>query len=1114
MAVLVGLAVLLLRGDAEAQGNDLDREIGFLEAEEIARIPLDVVSRGPAIAAGEAPAVVDVITAEEIRVTGARTLAELLSQRVGFDVSQDAVVPRGLNTAPSTSLNPLENNRTLLLVDGRPANGFVIDEFLAGRELPLEHIARIEIIRGPGSALYGTNAMAGVINVVTKDAADLPLLGGIAEYGHFSARRADAFGGFGGPQRNGSFFFRYYEDAGTNQVRPNDDKRQFFGFARGTIGPVTLFAEALSFREENPGNLGSEDVENEDRTRHERYSIGASLRKKLGEAFRLAGQAYANLYQTRFLFERGEPEDRTVYDDNRIGQELTLTYEPWDWMAVTMGGETRLEMGGATVCNDGTGDFTRDCDFDRNVFAFFLEDQLRLPLDTALTAGVRYDDISSFGGRFSPRVNLLWQPYATAALKVGYGEAFRAPSFFELRAFQAFGDSLTGDPDQFVLGNPNLESEVVRTLDGEIAWRISRLLNVRVGGFFTRGSDLISQQDTDLVAGILQLCPPICIPIVSPPADTQFLFVNTDRVEVAGLELGFGGVWSRGLPGKTSWGVNYTLQDATTRFRNPDTQERVEIDTPLVPTHKVNLLLDYRPVRDLSLFWHLRWVGSRPTGLADQPERLQGFFNHTLSFVYRLTPDVDLGLGIYNVLDDERRVAATVPREPLTFLASLGVRVPSRPRVPALAQPGREPSELHEARVAVERAREAGAERLALTSYKEAAAHLIIAEELQRKGAPSGRVVAAAGRAVRAAEVAREMARTHGTPLPEIGAPSPASPTPARPPGTQKPALSPTPARPPGTPGIVPIPAPTRAAEVTPTPAPTAPPLPTPTPTPDVSRREVLLLQSDGEVAIYRSASAALTAALPARVRFHDLGGDPERGGEVLAEEGGEVDLIVAVGSLAASLAREGGRGRPVLYCAVLNPERYAAPAGNVGGVSFEVSAVEQLRGLRRALPGRTRIGVIYDPEKSGATVAAAEQAAGRLGLRIVKQRATRAEDVDFLFRSLRNDIDVLWLLPDSTVVTRESFELLALQAAEAGIPLVAFAEAFARQGALLAFYPDPAAVGRQCGALATRILRGEVSPAEIGARSPDRFACAVNRRIEGQLGVSVPGEMCAEVGG
>ncbi|MGH7859949.1 MAG: TonB-dependent receptor plug domain-containing protein, partial [Candidatus Binatia bacterium] len=432
--------VLGVHDAARGDVNDLERELGFLEAEDLEKIPLSVVSRGPAVPAGQAPAVVDVITADEIRTSGARTLAELLEQRVGIDVSIDRVTPRGLNTSPSSPANEgltLANNRTLLLVDGRPTNDVFFGEFLAGRELPLEHVARVEIIRGPGSALYGTNAMAGVINVVTKDAADTPGLGAIGEYGSFSTRRADAFGGIGGPRRNGSFFLRYFASGGTDQVSRNDDQREFFGFARGRLGPIRLYGEALNFREELPGAI--DDGESEDRASRERYSIGASLDEKLGQAFRIAGRAYANLYQTRFLVENDEP-DRKVYDEERFGQELSLTYDPRRWLSITLGGEVREEGGDVTPfgCVDADGDASASCEFDRNVYAAFLEDRIQLPWSLALTAGARYDELSGFDGRFSPRASVVWSPLAATAFKVGYGEAFRAPSFFELHGAQAF----------------------------------------------------------------------------------------------------------------------------------------------------------------------------------------------------------------------------------------------------------------------------------------------------------------------------------------------------------------------------------------------------------------------------------------------------------------------------------------------------------------------------------------------------------------------------------------------------------------------------------------------------------------------------------------------------
>ena len=298
------------------------------------------------------------------------------------------------------------------------------------------------------------------------------------------------------------------------------------------------------------------------------------------------------------------------------------------------------------------------------------------------------------------------------------------------------------------------------------------------------------------------------------------------------------------------------------------------------------------------------------------------------------------------------------------------------------------------------------------------------------------------------------------------------------------------------------------APTLTPTPTPTA--RPTATPTVNLSALRVLLLQSDANVVVYRDTAARLASALPGRVELRDLRGDREQAVEVTRQV--DADLVVAVGSLAATVAREQIADRPVIFCAVLNPERYNLTGPNIGGVSFEVSAAAQLERLRAALPRATRVGVIYDPQKSAAMVNEAERTAARLGLQIVKAVANQPRDVDPVFRSLKRDIDVLWVIPDSTVVTRESFEVLALGAAESRIPFVAFSEAFARQGALLAFYPDPGAVGDQCATLAGQVLRGQIKPSQVGVRAPERYRVAVNRRVEDQLGLTLDARLRPDV--
>ncbi|MEA2627304.1 MAG: hypothetical protein QOD06_3349 [Candidatus Binatota bacterium] len=1137
LAVLVAFLLLLPEPPRAAEPDDeLEREFGFLEAEEIEKIPVAVATRGEKVPFGMAPAVVDVVTEDEIRASGARTLAELLSQRVGIDVSSDRVVPRGLNTTPSVG-TPLFNNRSLLLIDGRPSNGVFFGEFLAGRELPLEHIARVEIIRGPGSALYGTNAMAGVINVVTKDAADVPPVGVIGELGTQSTRRGDLYGGGGRPQANGNFFLRYYGTGGADEPNRHDNQREFFGFARSALGPLRLEGEALQFREEVAGT-GS------DRIDRERYSIGAHLAHDLAERFQVDGRVYANVYQTRLLVTASNP-DRSTYDERRIGEELSLRYRAFDWLSVTFGGEARQESGevGPLRCIRRAGENVeaspRGCDLGRDVLAGFLEDQIELLPSLALTTGFRYDRVSDVdASRLSPRANLVWRAAPATALKVGYGEAFRAPSFFELQGAQRFG------AEQLVVGNPDLDPEVVRTVDGELSHRFSRALNLRLSAFYTRGKDLIVQERSDEFPILDPLPFPVAVPPIIgdllgllpddalPPGlrRSRFRFVNAARVDARGLEAAIGGAVAIPI-GELAYGLNYTLQDTRNRRLG-------DSDLPLAPPHKMNLLLDYRPIRDLSIFWHTRWEDRQ---FADGREResIANHFDHDLYFIYQLTRSFQGGLGVYNVSDSDARDAADMVREPVTVLASLRWEWSPGPSLPAAPAELVEPPELGEARAAVERARAAGGNRAAPADLREAEQHLAEANALQGRRATRDTIVEEARRASEAADRARKLAEA--MPLP----PSAAAETPAAEPeatatvmarqailpvrpSRAEPALPSAFATPPAmrtraravpTGGIdeTPIPGATRTPAATglvrsPTPRPTTTatrsPSPTATPTatetPNLAARRVLLLQSDGRVETYAATARALMRSVPGTVELQDLAGDAERGAQTVREAAGRADLVVAVGALAATTARREAADRPVLFCAVLNPRRHDLASRSAGGVSFEVSAERQLQELRRALPNVTRVGVLYDPQKSAAFLDEANHAASRFGLRIVPAVVRDPRDVGFVLRSLRKDIDVLLLVPDSTVLTRESFEVIRTVAAETRTPLIAFSEAFARQGALLAFQPKAESVGEQCARLAERILRGDLHLSDVGVRAPEEVRVVVNRRVEDILGVPI----------
>ena len=121
-----------------------------------------------------APSVASVITAEDIKAMGAQDLDQVLETVPGIHVSRASIryastyVIRGIYTGQS-------NPQVLLMQNGIPmTTSYTADKGYAWVGVPVENIARIEIIRGPGSALYGANAYAGVINIITKTAADTP----------------------------------------------------------------------------------------------------------------------------------------------------------------------------------------------------------------------------------------------------------------------------------------------------------------------------------------------------------------------------------------------------------------------------------------------------------------------------------------------------------------------------------------------------------------------------------------------------------------------------------------------------------------------------------------------------------------------------------------------------------------------------------------------------------------------------------------------------------------------------------------------------------------------------------------------------------------------------
>jgi putative ABC transport system substrate-binding protein len=158
---------------------------------------------------------------------------------------------------------------------------------------------------------------------------------------------------------------------------------------------------------------------------------------------------------------------------------------------------------------------------------------------------------------------------------------------------------------------------------------------------------------------------------------------------------------------------------------------------------------------------------------------------------------------------------------------------------------------------------------------------------------------------------------------------------------------------------------------------------------------------------------------------------------------------------------------------------------------------------LAQVIPSPKKIGIIYDPAKTGDLIRRAKQAAAARDLEISALAVTRANDVPQALDSLKGRADALLILPDTTVVTPETVESFLIFSQNNNVPVIAFAAKYVEMGALLSLDIDSADQGRQAGELARRILNGT----PVSALPPTEARSThlkVNRNVANKLGISL----------
>jgi putative ABC transport system substrate-binding protein len=269
---------------------------------------------------------------------------------------------------------------------------------------------------------------------------------------------------------------------------------------------------------------------------------------------------------------------------------------------------------------------------------------------------------------------------------------------------------------------------------------------------------------------------------------------------------------------------------------------------------------------------------------------------------------------------------------------------------------------------------------------------------------------------------------------------------------------------------------------------------------------EIAILKSS-DLAPYNQAIEGFKAVATPGSTYteYDLQGDLEHGRKLARKiRASEADLVLAVGLKAALAAKLEIIDTPIIFCMVLDPSKAELKAPNMTGILLEVPIDRQLAGIRSVLPSLKRLGVLYDPAKTSALVDESRRQAKSMGLEVSAQPISSARDVPSTLRAILPQVDALWLIPDSTVLTEDSIKFLLVAALEQNVPVVGFSSEFVRSGALLGLSVSYQDVGRQAGFLADKILRGR-APISQAALPPEHVRLTLNLKTAKYLGLSIP---------
>lgn len=566
-----------------------------------------------------------VITAEDIARSNASSVKDVLVESAGITLGVNS---SSISGRQSISIRGSASDHVLILIDGKKVSG--TDAQIGHSDfqynwVPMDAIERIEVIKGPASSIYGSEAIGGVVNIITKKA-DQKFHGNIdVKYGASSDEGGDQIGGsvnLSVPITSKLSMVLGAERVDLEAAEDEDDPTvtKIEGKEYTNVLARVQYDFDDTQHVEVSGSFGEEDryrVEDELYYDIERASYGLGYGKRFGlvnfdidgyvvdsdshyNTTRSSGGYTHNLTTSVARAELGIAS----FKNHFIATGIEYKNEEYD----------KVYDLAASAGNNFKNDLTN--------IAGFIQDEIEIGSALIVTLGARYDDHEKFGGELSPKINILTKLGENHRIKAGYGEGFKAPTVTQNSS------SYVSTSRHIFRGNDDLQPETSQSYEVGYEY-FGSSTTIKTAAFYTEVEDLISSIRTA---------------DNTPPVPDEYLYINVDQANYMGFEFEI----TQYFTDSTSLKLGYTYLDT----ENEETGDPLR----LRPDHSVNLRFTTRLPFGIETSIGVNYTGEQTNGADESDPDYEEYDSFTVvnlqlsrSFGEHFTARV----GVDNVADED-----------------------------------------------------------------------------------------------------------------------------------------------------------------------------------------------------------------------------------------------------------------------------------------------------------------------------------------------------------------------------------------------------------------------------------------------------------------------------